>query len=132
MGDWTRKNLSEVEDSAGGHGMGELLEGRFANAALELTITGLSHQAIKPGKRLPFGHVHSVQEELYVVLSGSGTMKVGDDLVPLEKRLDAVRVAPGAWRGVEAGPDGLELLAFGAPRGEESDADMDPGWWPQE
>lgn len=131
MSAWTKQNLGAVEDSAGQHGMGEVLEGRFANAALGLEQTGLSHQHLKPGKRLPFGHTHSVQEEIYVVLSGSGRMKVDDELVPLDGRLDAVRVGPNAWRGVEAGADGLELLAFGAPVGDP-DAEMDPTWWPAE
>jgi quercetin dioxygenase-like cupin family protein len=132
MSAWTKQNLGEVEDSAGGHGMGEILEGRFAKQALGLEQTGISLQRIKPGQRLPFGHVHAVQEEIYVVLAGSGRLKVDDEIVPLDGPLDAVRVAPKAWRGVEAGPDGLELLAYGAPTGTESDADMDPAWWPQD
>ncbi len=130
MSAWTKQNLGEVEDTAPGHGMGDLLEAHFAKAALGLEKTGLSHQHLKPGARLPFGHNHSVQEEIYVILSGSGELKVGDDLIPVGSRLDTVRVAPGAWRGVQAGSDGLELLAFGAPVTGESDAEMDPGWWP--
>lgn len=132
MSAWTKQNLGDVDDMAPKHGMGEVLEGRFANGALALEQTGISHQHLKPGKRMPFGHTHSVQEEIYVVLSGSGEMKIGDELVPLGTRLDAVRVAPNAWRGVQAGPDGLELLAFGAPVSGQSDADMDPGWWPED
>ncbi len=130
MSAWTKQNLGEVDDSAPGHGMGELMEAHFAKGALDLEQTGLSHQHLKPGVRLPFGHNHSVQEEIYVVLSGSGELKVGEDLVPVGSRLDTVRVAPGAWRGVQAGPDGLELLAFGAPVTGESDAEMDKDWWP--
>lgn len=131
MSSWTKQNLGDADDMAPQRGMGELLEAHFPKAALGLEQTGISHQHFKPGKRLPFGHTHSVQEEIYVVLSGSGELKVDDDLVPLATRLDAVRVAPGAWRGVQAGPDGLELLAFGAPTGEP-DSEMDPGWWPAE
>jgi len=132
MSAWTKQNLGEVEDMAPENGMGEVLEGRFANVALALEQTGLSHQHLKPGKRLPFGHIHSVQEEIYVVLSGSGDMKIGDEMAVLDGRLDAVRVAPGTWRGVQAGPDGLELLAFGAPVTGENDADMDMDWWPSD
>ncbi len=130
MSAWTKLNIGELEDLSPKHDMGEVLEGRFAKDALGLGQTGISHQHFKPGKRLPFGHTHSVQEEIYVVLSGSGEMKVGDEMVELDRRLDAVRVAPGTWRGVQAGPDGLELLAFGAPTAAESDAEMDPAWWP--
>ena len=132
MSAWTKTNLGRVEDSAPPHGFEELLEARFANEALGLELTGLSHQYVKPGMRLPFGHTHSVQEEVYVVLCGSGNLRVEDELVELGGRLDAVRVGPGVWRGLEAGPDGLELLAFGAPVTAERDAEMDPGWWPAE
>ncbi len=132
MSAWTKQNLAAIDDVAPGHGMGDILEGHFARGALELKKVGISHQVIKPGKRLPFGHTHAQQEEVYVVLAGSGTMKVEDDLVTLDARLDALRVAAGTWRGVEAGPDGLELLAFGGPVGGEDDADMEMGWWPEE
>ena len=132
MSDFTKQNLGRVDDMAGEHGMGEVLEGRFARGALELEQTGISHQAIKPGKRLPFGHTHSRQEEIYVVLSGSGRMKIGEELVELNGRLDAVRVAPEVWRGVEAGADGLELLAYGAPVTAEDDSAMEMGWWPED
>ena len=132
MSDWTKQNLGAVEDVAVTHGMSDVLEGHFATTALGLVQTGLSHQHLKPGKRLPFGHTHTVQEEIYVVLSGNGTLKVGDELIALDGRLDAVRVAPHAWRCVEAGPDGLELLAFGAPVTAERDAEVVPAWWPSD
>jgi hypothetical protein len=32
---------------------------------------------------------------------------------------------------MEAGPDGAEILAFGAPNTENKDIDMEPGWWPE-
>jgi hypothetical protein len=41
--------------------------------------------------------------------------------------MDAIRVAPGVMRGFEAGPDGLELLAFGTHH--EGDGEIDPGFW---
>ena len=68
---------------------------------------------------------------MYVVVRGSGRMKVDDEIVELEE-WDAVRVAPGAWRGYEAGPDGLELLVIGAPNlGEDPRGDVDGArdWW---
>jgi mannose-6-phosphate isomerase-like protein (cupin superfamily) len=71
------------------------------------------------------------QEEVYVVLCGSGRMKVDDEIVEL-KEWDAVRVAPGTWRGYEAGPEGLEILVIGAPNlGEDPREDVDGqrDWW---
>jgi uncharacterized cupin superfamily protein len=81
---------------------------------------------IKPGTRQGFGHRHERAEEIYVVLAGSGRAKVGDDVVVL-RPLDAVRVAPDVFRSWEAGPDGLDLLAFGSR--EEDEAEFVPGWW---
>jgi len=42
-------------------------------------------------------------------------------------RLDAVRVSPAVTRAFEAGPDGLEVLAFGPHH--EGDGELIPGWW---
>jgi mannose-6-phosphate isomerase-like protein (cupin superfamily) len=89
------------------------LEFRAATKALELEKSALSYQRVPPGYRFPYGHTHMKQEEVYVVLRGSGRMKVDDEIVEL-KEWDAVRVPPGTWRGYEAGPEGLEILVIGA------------------
>ncbi len=51
-----------------------------------------------------------------------------DELVEL-RPWDALRVPAAAMRTFEAGPEGAELLAFGAPRHEANDAELQPGWW---
>jgi mannose-6-phosphate isomerase-like protein (cupin superfamily) len=107
------------------------LEFRMATRALELEQSGLSYQRIPPGCRFPYGHTHRTQEEVYVVVRGSGRMKVDDEIVEL-REFDAVRVSPGTWRGYEAGPEGLELLVIGAPNlGEDPREDVEGwrGWW---
>ena len=121
---YTIKNLRDIEDSAPGHGLSETQEARFANADLALEDTGLSHHVVKPGRRHAFGHRHEAAEEVYVVLSGRGRIKVEDELVDVGP-LDAVRVSARAARGFEAGDEGLELLAFG-PR-HEGDGEIVPG-----
>ena len=88
-------------------------EFRLATEALELEKSGLSYQRVPPGYRFPYGHTHK-QEEVYVVVRGSGRMKLDDEIVEL-KEWDAMRVPPGTWRGYEAGPEGLEILVIGAP-----------------
>jgi mannose-6-phosphate isomerase-like protein (cupin superfamily) len=123
---YTHKNLTEVEDLAAKYGHGELQEARFANDDLETEQTGVSHQLVKAGKRQPFAHRHDTAEEVFVVLSGSGRVKLDDEILEIE-RLDALRVAPGVIRQFEAGDDGLEMLAFG-PR-HEGDGEVLPGWW---
>ena len=132
MGDYTKVNLkSDVEDQAPNFGLSPNLEARFARGKLELEKSGVSYQKVAPGFRVPFGHTHSQQEEVYVVLSGGGRAKVEDEVVELSA-LDALRVAAGTWRGFEAGDDGLELVAFGARCGlspSDNDAEQQPGWW---
>jgi mannose-6-phosphate isomerase-like protein (cupin superfamily) len=126
---YTRLNLREdVEDSAQKFGMGDILEAHFARDDLDATQFGLSYQRVKPNQRVPFGHSHKKQEEVYVIVGGSGRLKLGDDVLEVG-RWDAVRIAPEVTRGVEAGPDGLELIAFGAPNTGLQDAQQEMGWW---
>ena len=129
MSDYTRVNLkSDVEDMAPKFGM-EGMESRFARTNLELENSGLSYFRVDPGRRVPFGHTHSEQEEVYVVLSGSARVAVDDEVVELSE-MDAIRIPRGAVHGMEAGPEGTEILAFGAPNTDNKDAEMQPGWWP--
>ena len=132
MADYTIANLkSDVEDQAPNFGMSPEIEARFARQKLELERSGVSYQKVAPDFRVPFGHTHEKQEEVYVIVSGGGRMKLGDDIVEV-KQWDAVRVPPGTWRGFEAGPEGAELLAYGARCGmasDESDSDLERDWW---
>lgn len=128
MSDYSIVNLREVEDSARQFGMPEGMEARFSKRALGSTIGAVSLQRYGPGLRAPFGHRHTRQEETYVILEGGGTINIDGEIVELG-RWDAVRVPPGSMRAFEAGPDGLEILAFGAPIAEEPDIEMAPGWW---
>lgn len=122
------RNLKELDDAAPSFGLGDKLEARFARRALESTQVGISYQRLQPSTRLPFAHRHKSQEEIYVVLSGGGRAKVGDDVVDL-RQWDALRVDKETLRSFESGPDGMELLAIGAPVGEGSDAEMlDADW----
>ena len=129
MSGYTKLNLEQdVEDSAQKFGMGDILEAHFARDDLEATQFGLSLQRVKPNQRVPFGHSHETQEEVYVIVGGSGRLKLGDEVVEVG-RWDAVRIAPEVTRGVEAGPEGLELVAFGAPNTGLQDAKQEMGWW---
>jgi mannose-6-phosphate isomerase-like protein (cupin superfamily) len=107
------------------------LEFRAATKALALERAALSHQRVPPGCRFPYGHTHATQEEVYVVVRGSGRMKLDGEIVELAE-WDAVRVPPGTWRGYEAGPEGLELLVVGAPNlGDDPRGDVEGrrDWW---
>jgi mannose-6-phosphate isomerase-like protein (cupin superfamily) len=123
---YTIKNLRETEDSAPKFGFAELGEAHFPREELGAESTGLSYQVLKPGKRSAFGHAHDEAEEIYVVLSGNGRMRLDDDIVEISE-LDAIRVAPKVKRAFEAGSDGIAWLVFG-PR-HEGDGALDPGFW---
>ena len=123
---YTLKQLTDVKDSAPEFGLGEVQEARFATGDLEATDTGVAHQRIKPNQRVPFAHRHENAEEVYVVLAGSGRVKLDDEIIEISK-LDALRVAPNVTRSFESGPDGLELLAFGPKH--KGDGEVIQGWW---
>ena len=122
----THKKLTEVKDSAPGFGLEENGEARFAKDDLDAEQTGFSHHRLKPGKRQPFGHRHEEAEEVYVVLSGSGRIKLDDEILEIQP-LDAIRVAPTVTRAFEAGPGGIEILVFG-PRCD-GDGELIQNWW---
>jgi len=122
----TLKNLNDVKDSAPGFGHGDVQEAHFANDDLETERTGISLLRVKPGCRQAFAHKHDDAEEVYVVTSGSGRIKLDDEILEISE-LDAVRIAPGVVRQLEAGDDGLEYVAVGALH--EGDGELLPGWW---
>jgi mannose-6-phosphate isomerase-like protein (cupin superfamily) len=126
LADYTHKQLTEVEDSASSFGPGGAQQTRFASADLEARDTGVTHHRFAPGHRQGFAHRHDEAEEIYVVLAGSGRIKLDDEIVELEP-LDAIRVAAPVLRAFEAGPDGLEVLAFGPHH--ENDGEVVQGWW---
>ncbi len=123
---YTQKNLRDVTDSAPEFGFSELQEARFSTQDLEAENTGLSYHVLRSGKRQGFGHRHEEAEEIYVVLSGSGRIKLDDELVEVGP-MDAIRVGPKVTRAFEADDEGLEILAFG-PR-HEGDGEIVQDFW---
>ena len=129
MADYTLKNLKEdVEDSAVQFGLSPALESRFAREPLELQNSGVSYLRLAPGERVPWGHTHKQQEEVYVVVGGSGRIKLDDEIVDL-RQWDAIRIAKETMRDVEAGADGIELILVGAPNAGSGDAELEQEWW---
>ena len=125
---YTFKNLDDVTDIAPTLGVSETQEVRFARTDLDAEQVGFTLHRVAPGRRQAIGHKHDHPdaEEMYVVTSGSGRIKLDDEVLDIQ-RLDAVRVTPEVIRSFEAGPDGLEFLAFG-PR-FDGDGEVFPGWW---
>ncbi len=128
MPGYTKKNLKQVENAAPSLGADAGFEVHFAREALDCERSGMTYFRYGPNGRTPFGHRHEEQEEIYVLLSGSARVKIDDDIVELEP-FDALRIANDSMRAVEAGPDGAEIVAFGAGRGGREEAELVPGWW---
>jgi mannose-6-phosphate isomerase-like protein (cupin superfamily) len=131
---YTKLNLKQdVQDSAAEHGLPLEMQARFPGADLETEQAQISHQRYGPNFRQPFGHKHKTQEEIYVVLEGSGKLALDDEVIEVEQ-WDAIRVPSDTTRCFEGGPEGIEILAIGAPAGgpkPSADAEPIPGWWPE-
>jgi uncharacterized cupin superfamily protein len=125
---YTIKNLQEVSDSAPNFGYQDVQEARFAGKDLGAERTGLAFHRVKPGCRQGFAHRHDEAEEIYVVLSGRGRLKLDDEVIDVAP-LDAIRVAPAVTRAFEAGDEGLELLAVGAHHEGDGEILPDPSFW---
>jgi mannose-6-phosphate isomerase-like protein (cupin superfamily) len=123
------QRLNEVENQGLKFGIDpEELQLRMAKDPLECESCGISYERLGPGFRVPFGHRHKQQEEIFVLITGSARMKLEDEIVDLVP-WTAVRVAPGTMRNLEAGPEGAELIAIGAPRTGPGDGEIEQGWW---
>jgi mannose-6-phosphate isomerase-like protein (cupin superfamily) len=129
MSQYSLINLKEVEDSVAGRSPD--VEGRFARKHLDSRELGISYWHYAPGYRSRMGHHHREQEEAYVVIAGSGRIKLDDDVREL-REWDVIRVAPEVVRAFEAGADGLEIIAVGSSRPEEGDGVRVADWWTDE
>ena len=129
MAGYTKLNLKdEVEDQAPKFEMSPELEFRTARVPLELENSGVSYLGLAPNFRVPFGHHHNTQEEVYVLVTGSAKLKLDDEVIEL-KPFDAVRIHKDTMRNLEGGPEGAEVVLFGAPNAGSDDAQMEQGWW---
>ncbi len=126
MSDYAIKNLKEVENSNSRPDAD--VEARFARKHLDSQHLGVSYFRYGPGFRSTLGHRHREQEEAYVVVGGSGRVKLGDEVVEL-RQWDVIRVAPSTVRAFEGGPEGIELIAVGSDRPEGGDGERVDGFW---
>jgi mannose-6-phosphate isomerase-like protein (cupin superfamily) len=124
---YTIKNLREVKDVAPDGGVSDYIEARFAHEDLDSERSGISYQVMKAGQRQPFAHRHGEMEEIYVVVSGSGRVKL-DDQVEDVGPFDAIRIAPSVVRAFEAGDDDLVLLVFSPRAKGDAEVVQDFSW----
>lgn len=118
MSGFTITNLKQVENSAAARGPG--LEARFGRKHLDSEHLGVSYFRYAPGVRSPMAHSHREQEEAYVIVGGSGQIRLDGEVVPV-RQWDVIRVSPPVVRAFAAGEEGLEVIAIGADRPEGGD-----------
>lgn len=132
MTDWAKKHFDDVPDRSPGD---VDMQWRFARRDMGFEQVGVSRFTFPPGVRFPFAHRHRVQEEAYVVVAGSGRVKLDDEVVDVAVG-EVLRVGPRVGRQFEAGPDGLELICVGGPLpesdsgGRGGDGEPVPDFWP--
>jgi mannose-6-phosphate isomerase-like protein (cupin superfamily) len=125
MSDYTITNLREIDDSTADN---PDLEARFGRKHLNSEHLGVSFFRYGPNVRSPMGHSHREQEEVYVVVNGSGRIKLDDEIIDV-RQWDTIRVAPPTVRAFEGGPDGLEVIAVGSDRPEDGDGVRATDFW---
>jgi mannose-6-phosphate isomerase-like protein (cupin superfamily) len=119
MSDVTIKKLDDFEAVFGG-GM------RRVRAGLGVTSFGMQVIELPPSFAMypEHSHAHDEQEEVYTPLSGSATLKVGEESYELEPGVFA-RVGPGQKRKIITGAEGVRLLCLGGVPGKAYEA---PEW----
>jgi mannose-6-phosphate isomerase-like protein (cupin superfamily) len=127
MGDWKIVNLLDIDDSAAGRLDG--LEVRMGRNQMESRDVGVSLFRYGPNVRNPMSHQHREQEEAYLIVSGSGRVRLDDEIKDV-RQWDVIRVAPEVVRAFEAGPDGMDLVAIGGPKPEGGDGEISDAPWP--
>ena len=100
MSGYTKVNLRQVDDQAPNFGMPSEMQARFARTPVEGETLGLSLFTLEPGFRIPFGHKHASQEEVYVIVSGSARVKVEDEIVDSASGMRSASTPTrcGPWR----------------------------------
>lgn len=130
MSGYTVISLEDAPDVLGDY-PGEM---RFLTGPLEAEQAALTYRRMPPdtGGRGSYGHRHKTQEELYLVLEGTLTFKLGDEIVEAGPGT-AIRVAPGTVRSVHNDADADAILVIVSTKlseGPSADAETVDGFWP--
>lgn len=125
MTNWTKTNFERLPDRSPRDAR---MQWKFARDALRSPELGVSRFTYEPGARMPWGHRHREQEEVYVVVAGSGCAKLDEEVVELSS-WDVLRVAPAVIRSFEAGPEGLDLVCIGGRKPKGGDTERFPDFW---
>jgi mannose-6-phosphate isomerase-like protein (cupin superfamily) len=129
MSGYTTIDLSDAPDVLGDY-PGEM---RFLTGPLAAEQAALTYRRMPPGTggRGSYGHRHKTQEELYLVIDGTLTFKVGDDVFEARPGT-AVRVAPQTVRSVHNDSDHDVVLVIVSVKAESYDGEveLEQDFWP--
>ncbi len=108
---YSKVNVNEIEPAGPGGAV------RFVRRELDLLAFGLNWFELPPNvSGPPHDERESGQEEANVIVRGSGTYTVdGEEVAAVEG--DVFRFDPETERALCSGPQGLTMVAVGAPRG---------------
>lgn len=99
----------------------------FIGKELGLTGCEVSLNRLPAGKGIPFVHAHKKNEELYIVLRGSGTFFVDGDEFPVQEG-SLIRVAPAGERAFRAGDEDLYFICIQTEAGSLTQATLEDGF----
>ncbi len=106
-------NLDEVEAEATARPRVQRRRRGLGQAAGS-RLTGLQHVEVTAGQEATAQHCHSLEEEIFVILAGAGTLVLGTEEIPVESGHVVSRPAgTGVAHGLRAGDTGLTYLAYG-------------------
>lgn len=131
MADYTKAGRDDAADHMAAYpGFGEMLSYTGALGAEQVALTW-RRMPPDTGGRGSYGHRHRTQEELYLVLAGEVTAKVGDDEFVLLAG-DALRVPPHAFRSLHNDGPGDAELVICSVRVEDDEAapELEEDFWP--
>ena len=116
MGDYTAKRIDDMEAA---------FLGGFKRARAELGVESFGMQVLDMPPNLEaypeHDHAESGQEEVFVVLRGSGELEVDGERIPVDTDT-IVRVGPKARRKFWPGDEGMRVLALGGVPGQAYEA----------
>ncbi len=87
----------------------------FLHDLLDLSGCEISISSMPAGIKLPFNHKHKQNEEVYIFLSGEGTMTLDNEVINV-KEGSCVKIMPNAVRTMESKTD-MQYICIQAKSG---------------
>jgi uncharacterized cupin superfamily protein len=109
----TTVNLADVDERDARHQTVGRIQRDLGRAAGS-TVTGVRHCHVLPGLLNAAPHCHSAEEEMFVVIGGSGELLLGDESIPVRAGHVISRPAgTGVAHALRAGEEGMDVLMYG-------------------